>query len=240
MRTYLDAKTMAKTLRQSLKERQIDLSHSESLELVAKQLGLHDWNTLAARIEAAAPDKAALVLPRNWFITGRHEVGNYRAGLDPDAPNTAMVESRFKLGEDIDPDHPKFGVLMQRVEAGNYRGHRLRFSASLRTEEANCGTIWMRIDGKDSSLRFDNMMTRPIAGALTGSVGWTEREIVLDVPEEADSICFGFFLAGRGKVWARNLRLDIVGEAVPTTAGERLDLPQPTNLDFDAERDERA
>lgn len=50
MRTYLDAKAMAKHLRACLAEKSIDLSHSECLELVAGEFGYGDWNTMAARI----------------------------------------------------------------------------------------------------------------------------------------------------------------------------------------------
>lgn len=53
MRDYRDAKAMAQTLRQALKERSVSLTHSESLELIAKLLGLADWNTLSARIDAS-------------------------------------------------------------------------------------------------------------------------------------------------------------------------------------------
>lgn len=51
MRDYRDAKTMAQTLRQALKERSVSLTHSESLELIAKVLGFADWNVLSARIQ---------------------------------------------------------------------------------------------------------------------------------------------------------------------------------------------
>ena len=50
MRTYLDAKAMAGALRHVLAGRRVDISHSESLEIVANQFGFNDWNTLAARI----------------------------------------------------------------------------------------------------------------------------------------------------------------------------------------------
>jgi hypothetical protein len=50
MRTYKDAKAMAKSLRDSLAARSVLLSHSGCLEIVAKQLGFADWNTLAARL----------------------------------------------------------------------------------------------------------------------------------------------------------------------------------------------
>jgi len=55
MRDYRDAKAMAHTLRDALLEKNVSLSHSESLELVAKTLGIKDWNTLAAQISTSAP-----------------------------------------------------------------------------------------------------------------------------------------------------------------------------------------
>ena len=55
MRTFLDAKAMAKSLRSALGESQVSLSHSECLELVAKQFALDNWNVLSAKIDAAQP-----------------------------------------------------------------------------------------------------------------------------------------------------------------------------------------
>ncbi len=53
MHTFHDAKAMAKTLRAEVLERtQVDLAHSQCLEIVAHQFGAHDWNTLAAAIES--------------------------------------------------------------------------------------------------------------------------------------------------------------------------------------------
>lgn len=55
MRDYRDAKAMAQTLRESLKTRSFDITHSAALELIAKVLGFKDWQVLAARIEADRP-----------------------------------------------------------------------------------------------------------------------------------------------------------------------------------------
>lgn len=52
MRDFRDAKTMAQTLRESLTTKAITISHSESLELVSKMLGVSDWNTLSALLQA--------------------------------------------------------------------------------------------------------------------------------------------------------------------------------------------
>lgn len=51
MRTYLQAKAMAKSLRESLASRNVSLSHSECLEIVAQQFGFGNWNVLAAKID---------------------------------------------------------------------------------------------------------------------------------------------------------------------------------------------
>jgi hypothetical protein len=60
MRTYKDAKAMAKSLRDSMAARSILLSHSECIEIVAKQFGFADWNTLSAKLalEFRGPEDA--------------------------------------------------------------------------------------------------------------------------------------------------------------------------------------
>jgi ATP-dependent Lon protease len=68
MRNFRDAKAMAQTLRDALKTRSIALTHSESLEVIARTLGFHDWNVLSAAIQAtetapAASAKPAVPLP---------------------------------------------------------------------------------------------------------------------------------------------------------------------------------
>jgi hypothetical protein len=52
MRDFRDAKAMAQTLRDALQAKGISLTHSDSLELVAKTLGFQDWNVLAAKIQS--------------------------------------------------------------------------------------------------------------------------------------------------------------------------------------------
>ena len=52
MFTQKNAKTMAKSLRDSLVNRNVSLSHSTCLEIVARQLGFADWNTLSAKLPA--------------------------------------------------------------------------------------------------------------------------------------------------------------------------------------------
>src|ERR1700742_3963737 len=55
MRDFRDAKAMAQTLREALKTKSVSITHSESLELIARSFGLPDWNHLAAKIQASEP-----------------------------------------------------------------------------------------------------------------------------------------------------------------------------------------
>ena len=47
--------------------------------------------------------------------------------------------------------------------------------------------------------------------------GWTNVEIVLDVPAGTTKLAFGFLMSGRGRMWVEDLRLEVVGPQVPST-----------------------
>ena len=50
MRTYLQSKAMARSLRETLAAKNLSLSHGECLEIVAQQFGFGNWNVLSAKI----------------------------------------------------------------------------------------------------------------------------------------------------------------------------------------------
>jgi hypothetical protein len=55
MRDFRDAKAMARALRDALKAKAIETTHTETLELIAKAFGYENWHILSAKIEAAEP-----------------------------------------------------------------------------------------------------------------------------------------------------------------------------------------
>jgi len=87
MLSFSDSKSMAKALRKGLAERRIDISHSDSLELVARQFGFANWNMLAARIDG---EPAELKLPSDWIVSGGSPE-HYRLGLDPELPGVVKI-----------------------------------------------------------------------------------------------------------------------------------------------------
>jgi two-component sensor histidine kinase len=59
MRDFRDAKVMARALRDALKTKTIETTHTEALELIAKAFGYENWNILSAKIEEAEPSASA-------------------------------------------------------------------------------------------------------------------------------------------------------------------------------------
>lgn len=224
MLTFSDSKSMAKALRKGLSERQIDITHADSLELVARQFGFANWNMLSARIDSSADD---LELPDGWIASGgRPEL--YRLGRDPSMPGTIKIASR----ESVLPGDVS-ATIMQSIAAGDYVGKVLCLRAELRSRDAGQGCLWMRVDPLNGKryLRFDNLMRRKTEGVLKGDNDWVERSIVLDVPESAGTIHYGVLLVGSGQLWGRRLTIEEVDPATVTTA--EVGLPRrPTNLGF--------
>ncbi|WP_221125144.1 glyoxalase superfamily protein [Rhizobium bangladeshense] len=66
-----ELKAQAKRLRQAMNDRGTALTHSAALEMIARQHGARDWNTLAAL--AARPNAA----PKTPLFVGAHIRGRY-------------------------------------------------------------------------------------------------------------------------------------------------------------------
>jgi hypothetical protein len=172
----------------------------------------------------------AAELPAPWFMKG-DKIESYDAGVDPavvrDGKPSAFLKSK---ADKIDG----LATIKQRFSADKYRGKRLKVSAWLKTSNVkDAAGVWLRIDGNEHKmLAFDNMENRPVKG----TTDWKQYSCVLDVPEFAHSIHFGFLLFDTGEVWANSFQLQVVSNDVPTTdllgiKDERL-APEPVNLDF--------
>jgi hypothetical protein len=177
----------------------------------------------------ATPSAASAVegTPKGWNTAGSKPY-NYEFGLDETVTQKGAKSAYIKFRSTAkDPDG--FGTLMQTVAPDAYRGKRVRLSASMKTQDAEAAEMWMRVDGPNARvLSFDNMGDR----AVRGTVDWKNYEIVLDVPQESIDVAFGFFLQGKGMVWADAFKVEIVGTDVPVTS--RIPLPKaPQNLNFD-------
>jgi len=124
---------------------------------------------------------------------------------------------------------------MQAVDASAYRGKRTRLQCQIKAVGVSGGvTPWFRVDGPAGSLRFENLERYQRGGPINGDTDWTARTIVLDVPEDATMLNFGFYLKGSGRGLARAIELAEVDSATPLNTPDTGALPKPTNLDFSA------
>jgi hypothetical protein len=227
MHTFMDAKLMAKLLRQALAERGLDVSHSDSLEVVARQFGVANWNILSAKIDAASgADDRVLA---GWSKSGTR-TKNYLIDVDQ-AQHAAIIASR--PGVEADLSEADFCTLMQSVDATAWRGKRARLRCELKAIDVDGGvTAWLRVDGPAGSLRFENLERYQHNGPLRGTTDWTTRSIVLDVPNDATTLNFGFYLKGTGRGLARAMDLEEVDGTTPLNTPDAGALAKPTNMDF--------
>ena len=111
-----------------------------------------------------------------------------------------------------------FAAVIQSITPDEFRGKRVRLSGYLKSEGvAQRAGLWLRIDAAEPGVMhaFDNMEDRPVKG----TTDWKKYEIVLDVPEEAAEIVFGFILKGIGQVWADDIQLESVAKDTVKTGG---------------------
>jgi hypothetical protein len=175
-------------------------------------------------LSAAYPGRSAA----EWIMGGSNPT-SYEMGIAPGGGQNRGPAGYLKSREPV----KGFGTMMQQFAADDYLGRRVRFSASVRTENvAGWAGIWMRTDSADrTGLTFDNMEDRPIKG----TTGWTPIAVVLDVPASATRISFGVLVSGEGAAWLDNVKFEAVPSSVPTTEHKVAPLKGvPGNLDFSA------
>jgi hypothetical protein len=126
MRDFRDAKAMAHTLRDALKAKSVETTHSECLELIAKAFGYENWNILSAKVEAARLDAPALsatgtIAPEpdntlycSFCRKSQHEVRKLIAG-----PTVFICDACVELCNDIIENEDILHLFATVEELGN-------------------------------------------------------------------------------------------------------------------------
>jgi len=149
-------------------------------------------------------------LPEGWAAG----IGKGVSGIQPDAKlrvdSSIKQEGKYALsiefngaGEFVSVVH----VNHKKADASN-----IKLSGYLKTEgvKGRAG-LWMRIDGKDRAVAFDNMQARPVSG----TTDWKQYEITLPYDrEEAERINVGALLVGSGRIWIDNFRITLGGKDI--------------------------
>ncbi|HEY9760274.1 MAG TPA: hypothetical protein V6C97_34270 [Oculatellaceae cyanobacterium] len=107
-----------------------------------------------------------------------------------------------------------FGNLAQTVDPQPFLGKRVKFTASVRTEDIIKAQLWMRLDDKTAGvMSADNMINRPIVG----TTDWNRYECVLDVPRSTVLISCGLIITKGGSAWIKDAFLEEVSPFASTT-----------------------
>lgn len=120
------------------------------------------------------------------------------------------------------PDVPSFGGAQTMFDSVQYRGKRVRVSGWLKANGIESvsnpqyaaveggGGLWIGV-GSGNGVRTDRMQDR----AITGSADWQYRDFVVDVPLDNNRLMVGFWMQGKGQLWARDLTVEEVSTSVP-------------------------
>jgi hypothetical protein len=111
----------------------------------------------------------------------------------------------------IPPTENKYGTWMRNIDAGPYRGKRVRASGFIRTEGA-AGRVdfWSRVQAANSP--GDGPGLGGGAHRLPADSDWTRYELTFDVPVEGVYVQYGVGIQGAGRLWLDDPRLEVLGE----------------------------
>ncbi len=151
--------------------------------------------------------------------------GTSGVGTTSTSPRTGRVNAYLSNAA---LSQPVGRTMSQFLRAERYRGKRLRLSGWVkprRVASAQYSGLWMRVDGPNAALAFDNMSSRPVIG----DGDWQQVSVVLDVDSSAVGIAFGALFQGTNTLLVDDLTLDAVGLDVTST--NVLTAPSPNGRD---------
>jgi len=192
--------------------------------ILTKCQGFDFDNTRNSEINGSFENVDLSHLPIRWKI-GSIGNKNYFYSIDSteakDGHNSLFIKS---IGEVTG----SFGVVTY-VIPQTYKGHQIQLKGYIKTKNVTNGFagLWLRIDGKNNPVAFDNMQDQH----LTGTNDW--KEYVINLPYDdtkARSIVLGGILVGSGQMWLDDLRLFI--DSIPIGKVEKKILKLP-NAEID-------
>jgi RNA polymerase sigma factor (sigma-70 family) len=120
--------------------------------------------------------------------------------------NTAVLSSTV-------PQPGGFAYLVQEIFAEDYLGATLTFRAQVRTAETKgLAGLFLRIMRPEDTrgpVTTDSSLADPRNHIVTlqAHEGWTTHEVTVSVPDDTNTVAFGIFLAGPGRIELRDAQL---------------------------------
>jgi erythromycin esterase len=155
--------------------------------------------------------------PAGWLAFTGPERSRYLVSTDESNPFRGKRCASIR--RNTAPWRWGYGALFQNIEAERYRGRRIRFRAAARAEIAGIGNrselfvaaFPAHASTSTKALAFATTMDSPVL-----SSDWKQYQVEAFVPPQADSIQFGFILAGNGRAWFDDASLEVAEESTAT------------------------
>jgi hypothetical protein len=113
-----------------------------------------------------------------------------------------------------------FGDAHQYVGSPGYGGKRVRFSGMLRTSSVeNWAGIYLFV-GSYRTKTLDPLAMPYGVGKHGTDTQWQPVSVVIEVPQDVETIRMGLVLVGNGQTWLSDLKFEEVGNDVPVTASK--------------------
>jgi len=111
----------------------------------------------------------------------------------------------------LESDNADGATFVTRSFPIRFGGKKVELRGFLKTEdvEGHAG-LWLREDGTERGLEFDNMKKQRIDGTNE----WTEYRVELPLHPDARDLYFGALVTGKGKIWVDDLELLVDGQPV--------------------------
>ncbi|MBI5326279.1 MAG: peptidase S41, partial [Ignavibacteriae bacterium] len=147
-----------------------------------------------------------IINPKNslpvWIWPGG---GNYECKIDSVIKQHGKYSISIESLKDTSSTghYGNFGVFTSFIPS-QFVGSEIILRGWLKTENvSNWAGLWLRIDGANGPIAFDNMYSRKI----NGTNEWNEYSIKLPFSDNAKQIVFGGLMNNTGKIWVDNIEI---------------------------------
>jgi len=152
---------------------------------------------------------AVTKMPQDWqFSFNEQQKKSYEVILD----NVVKQSGEHSISIRKLNGQSQFGVIDYAISQV-FKGKSIELKGFIKMDQVDSGFVglWMRIDGKEGSIAFDNMQKQQ----LKGTSDWKEYAITLPYDSEAArAIHIGGILSGSGKAWFDGFQLFIDGKEI--------------------------
>jgi erythromycin esterase len=147
-------------------------------------------------------------VPEGWITTSLMNALGFESETTGDRPYSgkrAVMLSRPAGDYYGESD----GSVTQGIDATAFRGRRVRLRLMARADGGGLGNqAYVRLQVTNpAGVIFDNLIGQPV-----NSTDWRSYEVEADVPADADTITYGVYLVGTGRVWMDAVSIEAIAK----------------------------